>query len=157
MDNNTLHSLVSSNQKNGITKAQFMRLNLTKWLNIYAIIIALFEIAFWYFLFYHTLALNALFILHQLFILVNTVKTRQSKVKASCEYNVVKNYNAFIMNIFCVLFICDIIISAVFFNIGFVSYDEYENFFSYLYVLTSVFKIAIAKYNAFLISDLDIL
>lgn len=157
MENNVLHSLVSSNQKNELTKPQYMRLNLTKWLNIYAIAIALFEIVFWYFLFYHTLALNVVFILHQVFILINTVKTRQLKSKTVNEYNVVKNYNAFIMNIFCGLFAVDIIISVALFNIGFVSYDEYEKFFAYLYVLTTVFKIVIAKYNAHLISDLDYL
>jgi hypothetical protein len=157
MENNALHTLVSSNQNNELTKPQYMRLNLTKWLNIYAIAIAMFEIVFWYFLFYHTLVLNVVFILHQTFILVNTVKTRQLKSKTINAYNVVKNYNAFIMNIFCGLFVVDIIICAFLFNIGFASYDEYEKFFAYLYVLTTVFKIVIAKYNAHLISDLDYL
>ena len=157
MENNVLHSLVNSNQKNELTKPQYMRLNLTKWLNIYAIAIAVFEIVFWYFLFYHTLVLNILFIAHQTFILVNTVKTRKLKSKTINEYNVVKNYNAFVMNIFCGVFVVDVIISVAVFHIGFVSYDEYENFFAYLYVLTAVFKIIIAKYNAHLISDLDYL
>lgn len=146
-----------SNEKNELSKPQFMRLNLTKWVNIYAIMISIFEIVFWYFLYYQTIVINVLFIIHQLFILINTVKVRQSKSKASNEYRIIRNYNIFILHTFCIVFIVDIIVSGLVFNVQFVSYDEYEQFFCYLFVLTSIFKTALAKYNAFLISDLDIL
>lgn len=137
-----------------LSKQQILAINKVKWVMIYSIVILLTESCFFFFLCYSTLAVNALLLINNIYSLYYTYKTLNTKAYLSEEYNKVLGNKLRLDSLFYVM-IVDLIVSVSIYHIGFITYDEYEKYFTYVYLIVSLMKISIVKWGSLLLGNLE--
>lgn len=144
----------STQQNETLSKLQILKINQSKWITIFTLIIALIETFLFLFLSYSTLIINGILVINQSIALYYIIKTMKSKLFMSDEYNKMIG-NKFRLKIIVIVIIIDLIISCGVFYISFISNDEYERYFACVYVLISLMKIGTIYYNHYLIGEIE--
>ena len=137
-----------------LSKLQILKINQTKWISIFTIIIVLIESVLFLFFSYSTLLINAIVVVIQSVALYYTISTMSSKLLMSEEYNKMLG-NKFLLKIIIIALVIDLLITCGLNYISFISNDEYERYFACVYVLISIMKIGTIYYNHYLIDEIE--
>lgn len=153
---NSIYSSELFDKKMNKKTDQCLRIQLLRltWLNSYTCLITFIQIAFGLYQNYFTCFMNASYILNQLMTFYNihffSSKDSYSKEELKFQYSSIRS------SIFSVLFMADIAIALIFYNICFVSYDKYEVLFSYFSLVSNIIRLTIVIYSMFIGKDIEI-
>ena len=135
-------SFTNSNSGMYFTKnlnSAFMKI---KWLCIYIIIINIFAIFSRIFLHVFTLIIDIFIILFLAFIIYIATLSLQISLEANSNDTTLKKYKLG-FDICIIIYAFDFILVLIFDNISFISYDEFEKLYAFIFVIITIMKLTL--------------